>query len=86
MKSRLHKIMKKNGVTVEELVAYLIDNIYNTGNAILSKKGFIYIFNNVSDENILKMNGRLLKAISEFCNCSTDYLLGLSDNPSPVGN
>lgn len=74
---RLKKIMEDNGVAITEL-----------GIAVNSVKP---LFNNLNGyiKNII--NGyieptlNVLKVICEVCNCSADYLLGISDTPNRIG-
>lgn len=72
---RLKKIMEENGVTIDELKTVLNSVVPYPRNIAFD------ILNGFTEPSL-----GILKAISKFCNCSTDYLLGLSENPSPVGN
>ena len=72
---RLKEIMEENGVTVDKLkIAVNSVRPYPRNTAF-------DIYNGFAEPS----NAELI-AISKLCNCSTDYLLGMSDNPSPVGN
>ena len=72
---RLKEIMEENGVTIDELKTVLNSVAPYPRNIAFD------ILNGFTEPSL-----GALKAISKLCNCSTDYLLGLSDNPSPVGN
>lgn len=72
---RLKEIMEENGVTIGELKTVLNSVAPYPRNIAFD------ILNGFTEPSL-----GALKVISKFCNCSTDYLLGLSDNPSPVGN
>lgn len=72
---RLKEIMEDNGVTVDELKTAV-----NSVEPFPRNTAFD-IYNGFAEPS-----NAVLIAISKLCNCSTDYLLGLSDNPSPVGN
>ena len=71
--NRLRKAMNENNVTVEELARTLHQDVNTTGELMH------YIDTSYG-------NFRVLKAICETCNCSADYLLGLSDVMNPLGN
>lgn len=72
---RLKEIMGENGVTIDELKTVLNSVAPYPRNIAFD------ILNGFAEPSL-----GALKVISKYCNCSTDYLLGLSDNPSPVGN
>ena len=66
--------MNDNGATIEDLkVAVNSAEPYPRNPAI-------NILNGYTEPSL-----EALKAISKVCNCSTDYLLGLSDNPNAIG-
>lgn len=71
--NRLRKVMVENGIDVEEL-ASVLDKSIDGVEVLLSLKNAEY--------------GQFgaFKAICKLCNCSADYLLGLSDTINPIGN
>ena len=71
--NRLRKVMAENGIDVEEL-ARVLDKSIDGVEVLLSLKNPEY--------------GQFgaFKAICKLCNCSSDYLLGLSDVVNPVAN
>ena len=71
---RLKEIMKDNGVTVDELKTAV------NSAAPFPRNLAFEIYN-----GFMEPSNAILVAISKLCNCSTDYLLGVSDNPSPLG-
>lgn len=72
---RLKEIMEDNGVTVDELKT-AVNSV-----APYPKNITVDILNGFTKPSL-----EVLKAICRICNCSTDYLLGLSENPNPLGN
>lgn len=71
--NRLRIAMNENNVTVEELARALNKDVDSTSELLH------YIDARYGDF-------KALKAICETCNCSADYLLGLSDVMNPIGN
>lgn len=71
--NRLRNAMNENNVTVEDLARTLHQEVSNTRELIH------YVDARYGDF-------KALRAICETCNCSADYLLGLSDVMNPVGN
>lgn len=66
--SRLTEVMEKHGVTVDELAKAL-------------KSGALYVIGLIKGEiNFDCLSCSDLCKICECCNCSADYLLGLSDS------
>lgn len=71
---RLKEIMADNGVTVDELKT-AVNSV-----APFPRNLAFEIYN-----GFMEPSNAILVAISKLCNCSTDYLLGLSENPNPLG-
>lgn len=74
---RLKKVMEDNGVVFEELklaVDYAIP-LFSSSNGCIKN-----IINGYTEPSL-----KVLKAICEVCNCSADYLLGISDTPNRIG-
>lgn len=71
---RLRAIMEENEVTINELKSAVNSVRPYPRNTTFD------IYNGFAEPS----NAELI-AVSKVCNCSTDYLLGLSENPSPMG-
>ena len=69
--------MEAHGVTKTDLIRGLNSDF----------EGNIYDFVEelVKENDLTDYGGRVIKVVAETCNCSTDYLLGLSENMNPIG-
>lgn len=78
MKTRLQKVMEAHGVTMTDIAKGLDKNfggtIYEFISELIEK-----------EDSLTKYSGIWVKRLAEICNCSADYLLGLSENMNPIG-
>lgn len=77
MKTRLQRVMEAHGVTMTDIAKGL--NKDYDGNVY----PFVEVL--VEEDDLTDHGGLLIKRLAETCNCSTDYLLGLSENMNPIG-
>ncbi len=84
MKSRLAKAMEAHGVTIGELRTVL-KSIYDP--KLYDDDMIVGIIGNLvsNDSGIRCLEGEVLIALAKLCNVSTDYLLGMTDNMTPLG-
>lgn len=77
MKTRLQTVMEAHGVTKTDLIRGL--------NADFEGNVYDFVEELVKENDLTDHGGLLIKRLAETCNCSTDYLLGLSENMNPIG-
>lgn len=84
MKSRLYNAMEAHGATEKELMEVLkgcYDPKYYDNTML---KGIMTdLLNN--DREFDHIDGDVTKALALLCNVSSDYLLGLTNNMTPIG-
>lgn len=78
MKTRLQKVMEAHGVTKTDIIRNL--------NTEFCGVTYDFVDELVKEDDLIDYSVRTIKCLAETCNCSTDYLLGLSDVMNPVGN
>ena len=80
MKTRLQRVMEAHGVTKADIADHLSE-YHRVSYAVLHN----YINILIKDDSLTGYDTLTIKCLAETCNCSTDYLLGLSENMNPIG-
>lgn len=78
MKTRLQKVMEAHGISRTDIIR----NLHKQFHGITCD----FVDELVKEDDLIDHSARTIKCLAETCNCSSDYLLGLSDVMNPVGN